>query len=233
MTTATKAIIGAVSLTDTLVLKNLTLAGSEYDIADCFNGDAGSVITGSYNLIGFSQPGILPPGTDGNIQVKYNNGVSALGSYGGPTQTVALLPGSPAIGVGTAVQGVSTDQRGEPLDSPRPDIGAFQSQGFTLSLVPGSTPQSTGVGTPFANPLAVTVTANNPLEPVAGGILAFTAPSTGASASSPLRLLRLGRVEPPRSTPQPIRLLAPTRSRPRLAVPPQASTLSSPTALSP
>ena len=109
--------------------------------------------------------------------------LSPLGDYGGPTQTIALLPGSPAIGTGTAVSGVSTDQRGEPLDSPVPDIGAFQSQGFKLTPVAGSTPQSATVSTAFANPLAATVTANNPLEPVAGGVITFVAPSSGASAT--------------------------------------------------
>ena len=38
---------------------------------------------------------------------------------------MALLPGSAAIGAGTAVSGVTTDQRGVPLASP-PDIGAYQ-----------------------------------------------------------------------------------------------------------
>ena len=52
-------------------------------------------------------------------------GLAPLGDYGGPTQTMALLPGSPAIGEGAAVAGVTTDQRGFALDSPV-DIGAFQ-----------------------------------------------------------------------------------------------------------
>ena len=110
-------------------------------------------------------------------------GLAPLGNYGGPTQTMALLPGSPALGAGIAVSGVTTDQRGEPLDTPNPDIGAFQSQGFTLTASAGSTPQSTTVGSAFANPLAVTVTANNPVEPVAGGVLTFTAPASGPSAN--------------------------------------------------
>ena len=40
---------------------------------------------------------------------------------------MALQPDSPARHAGDAVPGVTTDQRGFPLDSP-PDIGAFQSQ---------------------------------------------------------------------------------------------------------
>jgi hypothetical protein len=62
------------------------------------------------------------------------------------------------------------------------DIGAFESQGFTLSIMPGSSPQQTSIGTPFSNPLTVAVTPNNPSEPVAGGTLTFTASEAGASA---------------------------------------------------
>ncbi len=41
---------------------------------------------------------------------------------------MAPLPGSLAIESGIAVSGLTTDQRGQPLDSPLPDIGAFQSR---------------------------------------------------------------------------------------------------------
>jgi hypothetical protein len=52
-----------------------------------------------------------------------------LADNGGPTQTMALLPGSPAIAAGVAVPGVTTDQRGVPRPQwPAPDIGAFQLQ---------------------------------------------------------------------------------------------------------
>src|SRR5262249_1867187 len=87
-----------------------------------------------------------------------------------------------AIGAGTAVSGLTSDQRGLPLASP-PDIGAFQSQGFTMTTVAGSTPQSSTVNTPFSNPLAVAVTANNPLQPAAGGLVNFAAPTSGTSAT--------------------------------------------------
>ena len=55
-----------------------------------------------------------------------------MGQYGGPTPTMPLLPGSPAIGKGFAVLGVTDfDQRGFPVDTP-PDIGAFQVQAGPL-----------------------------------------------------------------------------------------------------
>ena len=129
-------------------------------------GDVSGSYTGSNNLIGV------------------NPLLSPLGDYGGPTATMALLPGSPAIGAGIAVAGVTTDQRGEPLDTPNPDIGAFQSQGFTLSLAAGSTPQTAAISTAFPNPLALSVTANNPVEPVDGGVVTFVAPPVTSGASA-------------------------------------------------
>ena len=62
------------------------------------------------------------------------------------------------------------------------DIGAFESSGFTVTVTSGSG-QSTGPLTAFSAPLVATVTANNPSEPVAGGLVTFTAPPSGASAT--------------------------------------------------
>jgi hypothetical protein len=45
------------------------------------------------------------------------------------------------------------------------DIGAFESQGFTISASSGNN-QSATVGTTFANPLVVSVTTKNAAEPV-------------------------------------------------------------------
>ncbi len=107
-------------------------------------------------------------------------GLGALGNYGGPTDTIPLLPGSPAIGAGQGATG--TDQRGLPLDSPNPDIGAFQSQGFMLTATSGLS-QIALAGTAFDDQLSVTVKANNTVEPVAGGTVTFSAPASGASAT--------------------------------------------------
>ena len=40
------------------------------------------------------------------------------------------------------------------------------------------------IGTAFANPLAVTVTANNPVEPVDGGVVSFVANPAADGASA-------------------------------------------------
>jgi CSLREA domain-containing protein len=53
--------------------------------------------------------------------------LGTLASNGGPTQTVAPLPGSPAINAGISLSGLTVDQRGvsRPQGS-QPDIGAYE-----------------------------------------------------------------------------------------------------------
>ena len=60
------------------------------------------------------------------------------------------------------------------------DIGAFESRGFTLAYVSGSD-QTATVNTAFASPLVVQVSANASIEPVTGGVVTYTGPSSGAS----------------------------------------------------
>ena len=92
-------------------------------------------VTGTYDLVGTGGSGGISNGADHDIVLSSLTalGLAPLGNYGGPTETIALLPGSLAIGAGVKENGIDTDQRGEPLDSPSPDIGAFQSQGFTFT----------------------------------------------------------------------------------------------------
>src|SRR5262249_21516112 len=60
--------------------------------------------------------------------------LGALQNNGGPTATMTLLPGSPAIGAGAGaskIPGLSVpalDQRGEPRPANSIDIGAFQTE---------------------------------------------------------------------------------------------------------
>jgi len=151
-----------------------------------------AVISQGNNLIGAlsvnSSSGWVSSDLTGTTARPLNASLATLSSYGGPTQTMALLPGSLAIGAGSVnlvPAGITTDQRGEPrFLNGKVDIGAFESQGFTVTPVAGSTPQTTAIGTTFANPLALIVTANNPIEPVNGAVISFvTHPAAnGASA---------------------------------------------------
>ncbi len=159
-----------------VTLQNSIVAGNTgYDLLGSSLGGSSSA---SFSLIQNDGTG-LTNGNDGNI-VGINPLLAPLGNYGGTTQTMALLPGSPAIDAGSSAYGGSTDQRGKPRVGPT-DIGAFESQGFTIAVSTGNN-QSTEINTSFADPLEVTVTAKNAGEPVAGGTLAFTAPTSGASA---------------------------------------------------
>jgi hypothetical protein len=90
-------------------------------------GDILGPVTGSNNLIDdAASAGGLTNGVKGN-RVGVAAMLGPLAYNGGPTQTIALFTGSPAIGKAGAVS-VTADQRGFPLGSP-PDIGAFQYQG--------------------------------------------------------------------------------------------------------
>jgi parallel beta-helix repeat protein len=182
--------VGTTMLTNTIVADNSTspTGGAPSDIA------ASPRVFGSYNLIGTGGSGGLS-NTDGNQVGVADPGLDpdGLQSNGGPTQTIALLPGSPAIGAGnpalavdpTTKKSLTADQRGY-MPASMADIGAFQDQGFVLTPVTGSNPQGAVSGTAFANPLAVIVSAHNAAgftNPVDGGVITFTAPSSGASAT--------------------------------------------------
>ena len=60
--------------------------------------------------------------------------------------------------------------------------GSVTTTGFTLSLVSGNS-QTATLSQAFSNPLVVSVTPNNPSEPVSGGQVTFTGPGSGAGAT--------------------------------------------------
>ena len=69
----------------------------------------------------------------GNIVGVANVGLAPLGDYGGPTQTLALLAGSPALDHGSnalaTTAGLTTDQRGlARVFNGTVDIGAYEAQ---------------------------------------------------------------------------------------------------------
>jgi len=124
----------------------------------------------------------------GTIANPINPLLAPIGNYGGPTPTMALLPGSPAINAGSnslaSSSGLTTDQRGPSFNrvvGAAVDIGAFESRGFTISAFSG-TPQSATILTAFASPLVASITGVG-VEPVNGGVIRFTAPGSGASAA--------------------------------------------------
>ncbi len=119
---------GQFGLRDTILAANTASgAGADaYNYGGSFTDNGGNLIgiagTGSYNT-GFTA-GTTQTGT---LSEPLNPALGPLASNGGPTQTLALQSGSPAIGAGAAVNGITTDQRGFPRPGgSAPDVGAFE-----------------------------------------------------------------------------------------------------------
>jgi hypothetical protein len=114
----------------TLLLHNCIVAGN-VNLGGGLPSDIATVGTGtvdassSYNLIGTGGSGGLVNGVNHNLVGVANPGLGTLANNGGPTPTVALLPGSPAIDNGDPALRHVKDQRGV---RPRHhvSIGAFQ-----------------------------------------------------------------------------------------------------------
>ena len=166
---------GVATLKNTIVIDNSSTFGQQ----DMFGNWAFAFVSQGYNMIGSPYDiAIQPTDITGVTSL-----LSPLGDYGGTTQTMALLPNSPAINAGDPAC-PAADQRGVARVGGC-DIGAFESRGLSLAYSAGS-PQSTPVNTAFANPLVVTVSSAF-AEPVNGGQVIFTAPGSGASlATTPL-----------------------------------------------
>jgi CSLREA domain-containing protein len=168
--------------TDSTILGNTIVAGNTGGSSPDVNG---GITSQGNNLIGDkgTSTGWLGSDLTGTSAAPLVAVLAPQGNYGGPTQTMALLPGSPALGAGNNAlipAGVTTDGRGfNRIVSGTVDIGAFESSGFSIAVTSGSGQTASGV---FPAPLVVTVTANNPIEPVAGGLVTFTPPASGASA---------------------------------------------------
>jgi hypothetical protein len=154
-------------------------------VANSTSGDLGGVFFGYNNLIDDAASGAsLTDGVNGNI-------VNHPALLGMPCRCwsvitdVPILPGSQAIDAGAAVGSnfgpnfgtvTATDQRGYARLG-TPDIGAVESQGFTLSLISGDH-QTAPRAAAFPAPLVVSVSSTLG-DQVTGGIVTFTGPASG------------------------------------------------------
>lgn len=124
---------GILNTTSVVNSQNTIIAGNSANSSPDF---AGSLNSQGYNLIGNTSGTTITGDTTGNI-LNQNAQLAPLGNNGGATQTHQLLAGSPAIDKGSAVAGITADQRGfmRPYDDPAipnasggngSDIGAFE-----------------------------------------------------------------------------------------------------------
>ncbi len=118
---------GVYSAGQTEVVSTIVAGNSDGDVSGSFvssgNNLIGTGATGTDVAAVFNQPSDLV-----NVTAP---GLEALTDNGGPTQTQALQPGSPAIDAGSNPNNLSTDQRGDRFDrvvNGQADIGAFEVQ---------------------------------------------------------------------------------------------------------
>jgi hypothetical protein len=122
----------AIYNTGTATLQSTIVAGNGYDLVS--NNVASS---SSYNLIGTGGSGGLMNGVNHNLVGVANPGLGSLADNGGPTRTILLLPGSPAIGAGDPALAGTPDQRGVLRGTPV-SIGAFQGTTLTVTTLSDS-----------------------------------------------------------------------------------------------
>jgi hypothetical protein len=161
---------GGINDSDTLTLQNTIVAGNTAKTSD---PDISGSASGSNNLVG-DGTGMtgLSNGDTGNNRVGTSNSpidpmLAPLADNGGPTETMEVLSNSPAIGAGVVVTTILTDQRGAPLPTSSPDIGAYQTQVFTVIT---NTDSAEGVGNGFTGDLRYCVSLAN--ADVANGVSA-------------------------------------------------------------
>ena len=125
---------GQVDLTNTIVADNV---GGRDFVDNIARG------SGQNNLVMTYDP------TDGNLTkglaTSADPHLAPLGSYGGPTETMAISAASPAASAGTRNGGARTDQRGLAFAS-TPSIGAFQAPTSTTITVNSTSDGGTPYG---------------------------------------------------------------------------------------
>ncbi len=163
-------------------LTNTIIAGNSAGTGTDLRED-GSITSATYDLVQSPNGNSLTNGVNGNI-VGLDPLLGVLASNGGPTQTLSLLFGSPAIDAGTSTGAPSTDQRGLPRPDPGTsgiDMGAFEVQG-TADHPPVAANQglSTAINTPLNGQVSATDADGNPLT-----YSVYAYPRMAASRSSP------------------------------------------------
>jgi CSLREA domain-containing protein len=123
-------------------------------------------------------------GSDG-WQATINPQLAALGNYGGSTQTMPPLPGSPAIGIGQYQTGEqTTDQRGVSRPGGTIDAGSVQTNyTLTFSTQPGPTQTA---GSPFSVAMTLSDSTDSAV-PLGGVTITLTSGNSSmALVGSPL-----------------------------------------------
>jgi Domain of unknown function DUF11/Carboxypeptidase regulatory-like domain len=147
---------------NTANVHNTIIAGNSVASGGSGPDFSGTLNSQDYNLIGNTSDASFTGTTTHNI-INVNALLGPLANNGGPTQTIALLGGSPAIDQGAAAndpstgQPITTDQRGQPrpVDNPNvidaaggnaSDIGAYEAAAPPVVSTPSVSPTTASEG---------------------------------------------------------------------------------------
>ncbi len=151
----------------------MTVSGSVFDSEGC----SGAITDGGFNL-DTGHECVTSTANRGLIDTPSGLDPDGLQSNGGPTRTIALQPGSAAIGlVDSAALCSTADQRGTARPTPICDAGAYQTPLPTLTIDDVSSNEGNAGTTTFT----FTVSLSSPAK--AGGVTFDIATADGGGSS--------------------------------------------------
>ena len=155
---------GSLTFKNTIIAAGSTPSVSGHE--NCYITPGAAVIANDFNLEGTAAPGQCQLALAGTDQAGAAVNLGQLQDNGGPTRTIALLPGSAAIdsnqgGGCTDASGgpLTVDQRGVPrlaAGDPNCDAGAFELGTSDLAITAGAVPSPVTVGGLLTYELSVT-----------------------------------------------------------------------------
>ena len=144
---------GTATLTNTIVAGNTASTGP--DTFNSFNSLGNNLIGQTDDSSGWGSSD-----KKGSTASPLNAMLAPLGNNGGPTQTMALLPGSPAIAAGTSTGAPTTDQRGYTRNGAI-DIGAYQYVPTVGTLASTTTLTTSAANSSYNTSVTFTATVTN------------------------------------------------------------------------
>jgi hypothetical protein len=115
---------GTFTISNSLIALNTVGTGSGDADPNC----SGTFVSARHNMRTTNDAGCIGFSSTGDF-VKGAPKIGPLAHNGGPTETIALMAGSPAINRADPKTSETRDQRGHTRDPKRPDIGAFEAPG--------------------------------------------------------------------------------------------------------